>query len=345
MNSINRFTGLRPPQLPDTQETQDKSVQSSSSPGSSGIAGTPDIYESSQQSDPILSAITARMDAQNNENMVPNTQGESVDASLVFDLLSSNSVAGIPSTPPDLSGLTQPIDGNKGTNSGAASSQAPSLNDAIVKSPGELVDIGSLTAPDGDNTEMYFGWQQFTPKGVVTNSHSSTERTSNSDDEKRKTQGQEEHEKELSADEAYSKQMAEWGTDVFGGKGYPTDDGYMGGPAWLGNPEARRYIHIPGFDGRGESTGNPAPDGGGEEPTTPGPKKTHGGSGDGDDESSSGASGSDAGNYPFVGEEGTIIHPQVNVGSESVVTSVSSDVIQAAYQPDPDDPDGHTPQS
>lgn len=190
--------------------------------------------------------------------------------------------------------------------------------DAGVKWPGELVDKDSMNAPDGDFTEMYFGWEQIPldrQRGVNTSQEDAgisriKERVKQAGDDKKS-------EDQKSADEMQSQEDADLDyTDKHLPDGPEWDsspDGVGGGPAWMGNPEARRYVHIPGLDGRGEATGNPTPDGGGEEPSTPGPKKNHGDSGD--DEKSSGASGSDAGNYPFVGEEGTIIHPQVNVAS------------------------------
>jgi hypothetical protein len=319
MDSINRFSSVRPSLFPEVQQTEEKTNPDPSPIGNTGIAETADAFENIQPGSPVFATFAA-VTNQSNQNSVPVPQSESVDASSVFDLLTEVPIG---STQPNLGGLTQPIDGNAGPNSPAATSLAPTLNDAGVKSPGELVDIDSLTAPDGDFVEMYLGWEQIPmdrQRGVSTSQEDEgiiriKDRIRQAGDDKKSEdqKSADETESQSDADRDYTdKHLAEppkW-------KDNPSPDAIGGGPAWMGNPEAERYIHIPGLNGHSNSHGNPGPDGGGEEPTTPGPKKTHG---SGDDGEKSDAAGSDAGNYPFVGEEGTIIHPQVNVGKKELL--------------------------
>lgn len=333
MDAINRFSNVQQPILSESEDIQNEAPQTPQQVANTGIAGTPDGFENFQQGSFDLSNLTKPI-----TTTTETTPAETLEASTLFDVLNTDSgilpgdapanklppasyVHILPGDalgnklPPNLGGLTQPIDGKRETYSTADAA----FGDADVRLPGELVDKDSLTAPDGDFVEMYLGWEQI-PMDRQRGAGTAQEdegflrikdriRQSGEDKKSEDQKNADETQNQADADRDYTdKQLPDppkWNDN-------PSPDGIGGGPAWMGNPEAQRYIHIPGFNGHSNSHGNPSPDGGGEEPTTPGPKKNHGGSGD--DDKSSGAAGSDAGNYPFVGEEGTIIHPQVNVG-------------------------------
>lgn len=335
MNSINRFIGLRPSLFPDQQETQAKCEQTPTPVVSSGISGTPDAFETFQKGSLDLTPLTTPMASQNNESAAPNpTQGESVDASSFFDVLTADpgkTEAGKnASTTPDLGGLTQPMrDPGEGS---IASALSPNASD---KATATVVDTANLTdafnEPDGDMIEMMFGWAQINLG--VDRSGAGTwpdEGSQRSEDQKKTEDESNDQGYNPNDDRSLSSEDADLGMGFYD---RPGDDSGGGG--------GRNKV-VAGIIG--PRMNRPDPDGGGEEPKAPGPgKKAPGGSGSDDDDDEGTSSGSSVGNYPFVGEGDTVIHPQVNVASESVSGSIDSDFTNAGYTPDPDDGDPTPP--
>ncbi|HSE39373.1 MAG TPA: hypothetical protein VLH08_01295 [Acidobacteriota bacterium] len=213
------------------------------------------------------------------------------------------------------------------------------LNDSATSTIGDSAQLknisDSLNEPDGDFVEMYFGWQQI---------NLSRERSGIGgpppDENKKTTQDN----NNKSSD--YDSSDMDAGTDVDMedvdmedadlGMGFyermPDDSGGVGGM----NKVVAGII--------GPRVHRPDPDGGGEEPGLPGPgKKSPGSTSGNEDEGNSSPTAPSAGNFPFVGEGDTVIHPRVNVLSEVVSNSINSDFTNAGFTPDPDDGDPTPP--